>query len=105
MGRQEGRPSVRAWLVESEPVELPANADLVATQFSGAFTPTCTVNHLPGFLENLPKLKEKGVQTVAVIASNDPFVMSAWGKANQVKGDDVVCRRHCVGMFLQLHLR
>lgn len=56
----------------------------------GAFTPTCSINHVPGYIQNLPQLKEKGVQVVAVIASNDPFVMSAWGKANNVKGDDIV---------------
>jgi alkyl hydroperoxide reductase 1 len=56
----------------------------------GAFTPTCSVNHLPGYIKSLPELKKKGVQIVAVVASNDPFVMSAWGKANQVTGDDIV---------------
>ncbi|KAL4747063.1 Redoxin, partial [Aspergillus terricola var. indicus] len=55
-----------------------------------AFTPTCSVNHLPGYIKNLPELKKKGVQIVAVVASNDPFVMSAWGKANQVTGDDIL---------------
>ena len=56
----------------------------------GAFTPTCSENHVPGYIQNLAKLKEKGVDVVAVIASNDPFVMSAWGKVNEVKGDDLV---------------
>jgi alkyl hydroperoxide reductase 1 len=53
----------------------------------GAFTPTCSVNHMPGYIKNLPQLKEKGVQVVAVVASNDPFVMSAWAKANGVKDE------------------
>ena len=57
---------------------------------TGAFTPTCSINHVPGYIQNLPQLKEKGVQVVAVIASNDSYVMSAWGKANNVKGDDIV---------------
>lgn len=57
---------------------------------TGAFTPTCSVNHVPGYVQNLPQLKQKGVDVVAVIASNDPFVMSAWGKVNEVKGDDLV---------------
>lgn len=56
----------------------------------GAFTPGCSVKHLPGYIENLPKLKAKGVDIVAVIAFNDAWVMSAWGKANGIKGDDIV---------------
>lgn len=56
----------------------------------GAFTPTCSVSHVPGYIQNLPKLREKGVDIVAVLAFNDPFVMSAWGKANGVRGDDIV---------------
>ncbi|GKZ22845.1 peroxiredoxin Asp f3 [Aspergillus brasiliensis] len=62
----------------------------VPERLTGAFTPTCSINHVPGYIQNLPQLKEKGVQVVAVIASNDPFVMSAWGKANNVKGDDIL---------------
>ncbi|BDD56167.1 Peroxiredoxin Asp f3 [Monascus purpureus] len=67
-----------------------ANKKVVLFSVPGAFTPTCSVNHLPGYIEKLPKLKEKGVDVVAVIASNDAFVMSAWGKANSVKGDDIL---------------
>lgn len=56
----------------------------------GAFTPTCSVNHVPGYIKNLPQLRAKGVDIVAVVAFNDPFVMSAWGKANEVRGDEIV---------------
>ena len=56
----------------------------------GAFTPGCSARHLPGFIDNLSNLRAKGVDVVAVIAFNDPFVMSAWGKANNIKGDDIV---------------
>lgn len=48
------------------------------------------MSHVPGYIQNLPKLREKGVDIVAVVAFNDPFVMSAWGKANSVRGDDIV---------------
>jgi hypothetical protein len=48
------------------------------------------VNHVPGYIQNLPKLREKGVDIVAVLAFNDPFVMSAWGKANQVQNNEIV---------------
>jgi len=48
------------------------------------------VKHLPGYIENLDQIKGKAVDVVAVIAFNDAFVMSAWGKANSIKGDDIV---------------
>ncbi len=46
----------------------------------GAFTPTCSNNHLPGFLENHDAILAKGVDTIAVVAVNDQFVMGAWQK-------------------------
>jgi alkyl hydroperoxide reductase 1 len=56
----------------------------------GAFTPSCSARHLPGYIENLSALKAKGVDVVAVIAFNDAWVMSAWGKANKINGNDIV---------------
>lgn len=44
----------------------------------GAFTPTCTMNHLPGYLELAPELRQRGVDTIAVTAVNDVHVMRAW---------------------------
>src|SRR5690554_1607958 len=52
----------------------------------GAFTPTCSAKHLPGFVEKAAELKAKGVDTVACMAVNDVFVMSAWGKASNADG-------------------
>ncbi len=52
----------------------------------GAFTPTCSNNHLPGFIDNLDALRARGVDTVAVIATNDHHVMGAWAKASGGEG-------------------
>jgi len=51
----------------------------------GAFTPTCSNKHLPGFLEQYEAFKAKGVDAVACMAVNDVFVMDAWGKAKGAK--------------------
>ena len=55
----------------------------------GAFTPTCSMNHLPGYTKHATEIKAKGVDTIACMAVNDTFVMDAWGKDKQV-GDKVV---------------
>src|SRR5512145_2339888 len=52
----------------------------------GAFTPTCSAKHLPGFISNYDALKKKGVDTIACMAVNDVFVMKAWGEAGKATG-------------------
>jgi glutaredoxin/glutathione-dependent peroxiredoxin len=52
----------------------------------GAFTPTCSARHLPGFVENIDALKAKGVDEVACTAVNDAFVMAAWAKQAGAEG-------------------
>ena len=55
----------------------------------GAFTPTCSNKHLPGFIEKAAELKAKGVDTIACVSVNDAFVMGAWGKDRDA-GDKVL---------------
>ncbi len=55
----------------------------------GAFTPTCSMNHLPGYIKHAAEIRGKGVDTIACMAVNDVFVMDAWGKDKQA-GDKVV---------------
>ena len=52
----------------------------------GAFTPTCSAKHLPGFVEKSQEIKAKGINTIACIAVNDAFVMDAWGKSQNTAG-------------------
>ena len=55
----------------------------------GAFTPTCSQRHLPGYVERAGDIKTRGVDTIACISVNDAFVMGAWGK-DQKAGDKVM---------------
>nr|ASK51114.1 peroxiredoxin [Mimachlamys nobilis] len=52
----------------------------------GAFTPGCSKTHLPGYVNGFDKLKGKGIETVNCVSVNDPFVMEAWGKAQNADG-------------------
>jgi len=51
----------------------------------GAFTPGCSVTHLPGYVVNADKIKAKGVDTIVCMSVNDAFVMGAWGKAQNAE--------------------
>jgi len=69
--------------------ELFDGKKVVLVSVPGAFTPTCSMNHLPGFVRLAGELRAAGVDTIACMAVNDAWVMSAWGDEVGV-GDDVL---------------
>jgi peroxiredoxin (alkyl hydroperoxide reductase subunit C) len=75
-----------------------AHGKVVMFAVPGAFTPTCSAKHLPGFVENLAALKAKGVDKVICLAVNDAFVMGAWAKDQKI-GDSIVMLADGSGAF------
>jgi len=69
--------------------ELFSGKKVVLFAVPGAFTPTCSMNHLPGYVEHAAEFAGKGVDTIACMSVNDAFVMGAWGKDRGV-GDKVL---------------
>ncbi len=77
----------------------------------GAFTPTCSAKHLPGFVQHADEFKAKGVDTIACISVNDAFVMGAWGKDQGTDGkvemlaDGAAAFAKAIGLELDLNAR
>ncbi len=65
--------------------QLLANKKVVMFAVPGAFTPTCSQAHLPGYVVNFDEFKAKGVDTIICTSVNDAFVMDAWGKAQNAE--------------------
>lgn len=66
--------------------EIFAGKTVLLFSVPGAFTPTCSARHLPGYVENLAEFKAKGIDTVACMAVNDAFVMDAWAQSQHAEG-------------------
>ena len=83
-------PDARVFILEKDPKEVSikeiiGEEKVILFGLPGAFTPTCSVKHLPGFVIATDRLKKKGIKKVVCISVNDPFVMNAWGKTHNVQ--------------------
>ena len=83
-------PDAKVFILEKDPKEVSikkivGNEKVILFGLPGAFTPTCSAKHLPGFVTTIDQLREKNIEKIICISINDPFVMDAWGKAHNVK--------------------
>ncbi|XP_028085874.1 peroxiredoxin-2 [Camellia sinensis] len=87
---------------------IAAGKKVILFAVPGAFTPTCSMKHVPGFIEKAEELKAKGVDEILCISVNDPFVMKAWAKTfpenKHVKflADGAATYTHALGLELDL---
>ena len=78
-------------LIDGEPQtnkirDILGNGKVILFGLPGAFTSTCSKLHLPGYVSNADKIKAKGIDNIYCLSVNDPFVMNAWGEANNAVG-------------------
>jgi len=78
--------------------EIIGEEKIILFGLPGAYTPTCSAKHLPGYVMASNQLKEKEIKKVICISVNDPFVMDAWGKAHNV-GDKIIMIADSYGNF------
>ena len=83
-------PDAKVFIFDENPKEISikqivADDRVIIFGLPGAFTPTCSAKHLPGFIASANQLSEKNIKKVICISVNDPFVMDAWGKEHNVQ--------------------
>ena len=83
-------PEAKVFILEKDPKEISikeivGDNKVILFGLPGAFTPTCSERHLPGFMKVADQLREKNIKKVICISVNDPFVMDAWGKTHNVE--------------------
>ena len=83
-------PDVKIFILESSPKEkslrqIIGEEKCIIFGLPGAFTSTCSTNHLPGFINAESKIKAKNIKKIICVSVNDPFVMDAWGKAHNAE--------------------
>jgi len=83
-------PDAKVFILDRDPKEVSikqiiGDEKTILFGLPGAFTPTCSAKHLPGFVMATDQLKEKDIKKVICISVNDPFVMDAWGKIHNVQ--------------------
>ena len=96
-------------MTETKVSDLFSGKKVVLFAVPGAFTPTCHLNHLPGYLENRDAILAKGVDEIAVVSVNDAFVMGAWARDQKTGGvirmlaDGDAAFAKATGLTLDLH--
>ena len=83
-------PDAKVFIFNNDPKEtsikqIIGDEKVILFGLPGAFTPTCSTKHLPGFVSATDQLKKKNIKKVICISVNDPFVMNAWGKIHNVQ--------------------
>ena len=83
-------PDAKVFILNKDPEgvsikQIVGNEKAILFGLPGAFTPTCSEKHLPGFVSATNQLKEKNIKKIICISVNDPFVMDAWGKIHNVQ--------------------
>ena len=83
-------PDANIFILEKDPKlksikEIIAGEKAILFGLPGAFTPTCSAKHLPSFINASKKIKEKGIKKIICISVNDPYVIDAWGKSQNIE--------------------